>query len=534
MTTAYSYIRWSSEKQTDGDSLRRQTQAATDYAARHGLTISEDTYLDAGVSAAKGKNVEEGALRAFLDAVDAGKIAKGSYLLVENFDRLTRLKPSKALRLLQDIVDRGITLVTLTDGKHFSTASLDANWTDFIVALAVMARSHEENKEKGRKVKAAWDAKRASGRIMSANGPAWLQLSEDRSKWLLVPEKVKAVQKVFELAASGLGSPTIADKMNDLQFPTMSTAPFWEAGIVAAMLKNPAVIGRLVPRKAQAEPTEGYYPQIVKPDVFHLVQEHVKGRAANRGKTGTNVANLFAGIIKCECGARMRFVSGAKPHLYLRCLKAYSNAGCDAPVIPYLPLEADIMGMVLTWAKLPLNASKVEDPTIVLNAELAEKRRQLDKFLKLIEGEHGAPKSVLSRMSKLESEIDELEERRRTAFPISPVTGAAREAALLWGGSSTTKKGWGPPTSTVSKLHGEDLKDMRYRLQAECKRMFSKIVVLKTMRRGETQDYLTYVLYGPIVEANPFESAPMFTEDGGWREEFSTPRWGFGRRRKTA
>lgn len=540
MKLAYSYIRWSSEKQTDGDSLRRQTDAATAYAAKHSLTLADETYLDAGVSADKGKNVEEGALSVFLLAVKQGVIAKGSYLLVENFDRLTRLKPRIALRLLQDIVDLGITLVTLTDEKQFSTASLDANWTDFIVALADMARAHGENRRKADSVKAAWDDKRSKDEPMTAMGPAWLVLNKAEKKWEFLPDKVAAVQKVFGLAASGLGSPSIANKMNEAGIPTMGKAEYWEAGIVAAMLRNQAVIGRLVPRNKELPPKDAY-PPIIDPDVFHLVQEHINGRAANRGKTGTNVANLFAGIIRCECGSRMRFVSGAKPHLYLRCLKAYSNAGCDAPIIPYGPLEADIMRMVLVWAKLPLDSTKIADPTIAIRAELEDKRRQLANFEKVIrsggiDGDVPAPKMLLTNVALLEVEIERLKQQLKTVTVPTPISSAVREAVLLWQACSSVFKTEPATGKAVTGLRGKELKDMRFRLQAECKRMFTKIVVEKTIEHGESRDYLTYVLYGPIVAANPFEpgSVPMFTEDGGWREQFSCPQWGFGRRRKAA
>ncbi len=536
MKLAYSYIRWSSDKQTDGDSLRRQTQATIDYTKKHGLTLAEGTYLDAGVSAAKGKNVEEGALRAFLDAVDEKRIDKGSYLLVETFDRLTRVPPLRAMRLLQDIVDRGITLVTLKDGRHYSTASLEENWTDLVTALVDMARAHTENKEKGRKVKEAWDAKRASGKPLTAMGPAWLELDKARGEWRFVPDKVATVQRVFELAASGLGAPTIASKMNDAGIPTMGKAEYWEAGIVAAMLRNQAVIGRLVPRNNELPIKEDAYPPIVAPEVFHLVQEHINGRAANRGRTGTNVANLFAGVVRCECGSRMRFVSGAKPHLYLRCLKAYSNAGCDASVIPYGPLEEDVMRMVLLWAKLPLDSTKVTDPTLVIRGELDDKRRRLANFVKVISSanEISAPTVLLKNIAQLETEIAELERRLKSVNVPLPVDSAVRETVLLWQKCSSIFKADQSAGKTAADLRDEELKDMRFRLQAECKRMFTKIVIGKTMRSGDTHDYCTYVLYGPVVDANPFESAPMFTEDGGWREEFSLPKWGFGRRRKTA
>ena len=88
---AYSYIRMSTEGQLKGDSLRRQVDRSRQYAAEHGLDLDETTtFNDIGVSAYRGKNLKQGALGSFLEAVRTKKIAKGSYLLVESLDRFSR------------------------------------------------------------------------------------------------------------------------------------------------------------------------------------------------------------------------------------------------------------------------------------------------------------------------------------------------------------------------------------------------------------------------------------------------------------
>src|SRR4028119_1217108 len=91
MPKAYSYLRFSTPEQIKGDSRRRQTSMAQEYAAKHGLTLDEElTYQDLGVSAFRGKNAEDGKLSEFLDAVRFGKVEPGSYLLVESLDRISR------------------------------------------------------------------------------------------------------------------------------------------------------------------------------------------------------------------------------------------------------------------------------------------------------------------------------------------------------------------------------------------------------------------------------------------------------------
>ena len=46
MTRAYSYLRFSTAAQLEGDSLRRQTEAARKYAERHGLELADLTFRD--------------------------------------------------------------------------------------------------------------------------------------------------------------------------------------------------------------------------------------------------------------------------------------------------------------------------------------------------------------------------------------------------------------------------------------------------------------------------------------------------------
>ena len=81
---AYSYLRFSTPEQSKGDSLRRQTALADDYAKRHSLTLdTELTLRDLGVSAFRGDNLAVGALGAFLKAVSDGPAPGGTVLLVE-------------------------------------------------------------------------------------------------------------------------------------------------------------------------------------------------------------------------------------------------------------------------------------------------------------------------------------------------------------------------------------------------------------------------------------------------------------------
>ncbi len=87
---AYSYIRFSSAEQEKGDSLRRQTKLRDEVLQRHPEWILDESPMqDFGVSAWEGANITEGALGGFIVACEAGKIPRGSVLIIEQWDRLS-------------------------------------------------------------------------------------------------------------------------------------------------------------------------------------------------------------------------------------------------------------------------------------------------------------------------------------------------------------------------------------------------------------------------------------------------------------
>src|SRR5438045_1934700 len=121
MVLAFSYIRFSSEKQKWGQSLARQMKAAAAWCERNGITLDTSrTWHDLGTSAFAGKhreNPDRHALAAFLAMLDADKEGKlrGSYLIIESLDRLTREHVKAALALvLRLITEYGIKIVQLS------------------------------------------------------------------------------------------------------------------------------------------------------------------------------------------------------------------------------------------------------------------------------------------------------------------------------------------------------------------------------------------------------------------------------------
>ena len=80
----YSYIRFSDAKQALGASSDRQGAYAAKWAADHGLTLDDELSMrDEGLSAFHQRHVKIGALGVFLRAIEDGKVAPKSVLIVD-------------------------------------------------------------------------------------------------------------------------------------------------------------------------------------------------------------------------------------------------------------------------------------------------------------------------------------------------------------------------------------------------------------------------------------------------------------------
>lgn len=437
---AYSYLRFSTPEQRKGDSLRRQTALADEYAKRHGLALDTELNLrDLGVSAFRGDNAALGALGAFLRAVSDGLVPRGSFLLVENLDRISRQTARKAVRVLEEIVEAGITLVTLTDGKQWTEDSLDG--ADFLLAILLFMRGNEESATKAKRLKAAWVAKReraACGEIQTVRVPAWIQAegsgakdSKD-AKLSLIKARAALVRRMFDMFLEGTGKKAIAETFNRERISTWGAgkgrkpASFWHPTYVYKILTSPTVTGRFVPHierydgKFSREPQEaieGYYPRAIDDDTFQRVQTLCAAR--RRTVRSGHVASIVAGLAKCpKCGSTMTRVMkgrrGGVPKLV--CTKAKAGAGCTYHVVRLPDVERAFIDNAAQFRKPPIADNTLAAEIDAADEELYHVSKQIEAIVDAIERR---PSAALSkRLSEreeqagaLRTELTQLRER---------------------------------------------------------------------------------------------------------------------------
>ncbi|MER9371497.1 recombinase family protein [Mesorhizobium sp. M0491] len=303
-----SYIRWSTVIQGEGDSYRRQKCLADEWCKKQGLELApEHIMTDAGLSAYKGKNVSEGALGAFLKAVQEGRFPAGTILLVENLDRLSRQHPMVAMNLLHQIVEAGIVVVTLGDRSVEYRKPLTMG--DMFNAIIDLSNAHVESEKKQFRSTRNWEKIHADleqGKPMG-NCPAWLRVSKDRQRYEVEIGRATVVERMFDMCISGLGLPAIAKALNDagvkpwaMEKRKTRRADYWTIASVSYFLASRAVFGEFYSPKLQRV-YPNHFPVIVEREIFDRAQAAKATRLkAGRGRKGATYTNLFGQRAYCQ------------------------------------------------------------------------------------------------------------------------------------------------------------------------------------------------------------------------------------------
>ena len=422
----------STDVQLKGDSLRRQMDASASYAAAHDLELVEDL-RDIGISAFKGANVAGGALGRFLKAASGGKVPRGSYLLVESLDRISRQEIRKSLSLFLQIIEAGINIVTLTDRRVFNQEKCELE--DLMMSLLVMSRAHEESLTKSRRVGAAWANKRANagGKPLTARCPAWLKLSNDGTRYEIIEKRAAVIRRIFDDSASGIGNYRITQRLNKQRVPHFGKSNGWHMSYVTKIIKNRAVIGEFQPhmlvdgkRRPTGDAIPKYFPAVVDQEVFYRVQHAQAGRRVRgAGRKGTHFTNIFSGIAKCAyCGSPMKFDNKGKGATFLVCDGAKRGLGCEIARWRYDEFEASFLSFVRELDLRELldgedagKATEIDHTIAALRGELLDTENQREKTFELLQKVDAASDYVAKKLNELETRHGEIKKEldERTA-----------------------------------------------------------------------------------------------------------------------
>ena len=308
VSRAFSYIRFSSKKQQKGESFRRQAEFAVEVCRENGWVLDESLTLnDLGISAFRGANAKVGALAEFLEAIRIGRVLRGSILIIESIDRLSRNKVGEALQLFISILNSGVSIVTREPRRNYTQDSIN-DIAALLEPLIYMSRAHEESATKSFRLKDAWAKKKEraqQGLPMTRMCPRWIELAEEGFR--LIPEHAATVREIFRLSIEGLGVQRILNCLvaNQKTHPPFGDSGKWRDSYVLQILSNRAAYGEFQPQMREegdkrvdcGQPIKNYYPAVISEELFYQAQAGMKARFRVLGRPGEYETNLFTGIV---------------------------------------------------------------------------------------------------------------------------------------------------------------------------------------------------------------------------------------------
>jgi hypothetical protein len=404
-------------------------------------------------------------------------------LLIESLDRLSRGEALKALGPFLEVLKAGIDIHTIQDGKIYTS---ETTYEELMFWVASAARAYDESKTKSTRLKDAWQQKRelAGTKPMSKWCPSWLRLSNDRTRYEVIEDRAKVIRHIFSEAASGLGSYSIARRLNERRVPNFGKSRGWHFSFISKVLKNPAVYGLFQPhkvvggrRRPDGDPIENYFPAIVEVSIFNRVQLGLGERLKRgRGRKGKRVTNLFPRSMLVCAYCRSALLYETKSTLV--CTAALRNAGCDSRARwGYSNFEASVLAFcneinveaVVRDVSDAGRSEGLESSIDALKGELTVIRAKMERVYELLEEGSattfvsGKLRELEERQTTVEAELREKEaERARTGE-----TGLSREGDLR---------------SLIEKLQGvddanEDVFKLRTAISSRLRSLVSTILV---------------------------------------------------------
>jgi DNA invertase Pin-like site-specific DNA recombinase len=481
MIRAISYDRISTKVQAHGDGLRRQGDATRAYCKEKGVYLDEGFCLqDVGVSGFRGKNATHGALGMILDAARNGRLVKGTWLVVENLDRLSRLPLDEALMLFRELLINGLEIHCLMPRLVFTPESLKS-LGQLLPALFSMNTAHEESAKKSERLREKWSERRRAmpeGRVTKLC-PKWLRPTQDGKGFEPIPKAVATVRLIYRYAIDGLGAVQIAKRLNRDKVPPIGRGDHWGRNYVTRILRWRAVLGEHQPcvmhdRRPvpEGEPIRGYYPPIISEKDWYAAQHAIDLRRRSGGRRGEQVTNLFTGLIyDARDGQRMIARARSRPGQQTRLVSSgavYGVAGSSWAAFPY-PWFEDYFLFVMSTKEVP---NLLAQDSGKKESEIAAVMEKLGDTTHFIQMTKEKLKQRGNRPALLEVLADADEEKEKLSKELERLRG---EQAT----SSTETLGEARSLFTAMRqCPPEQLPDLRSRLKQRLKTLIQAIWVL--------------------------------------------------------
>lgn len=389
MATVYSYIRFSTRKQEEGDSLRRQVELSNAWIKRNGHTLATKELHDLGRSGFHGRNLKspDGKLREFLGMIESGRVRPGDILLVECLDRLSRQAMSDAKKMFEAILEAGVLLVVLRPYERVFTKDSIADPFGLMEPLMAFHLAHLESKNKSDRLKSVREHQRTraikegSSFKFDGRGPSWLIWDANQKVFEINRDAADAIKFIFESTASGMGQRAVLTLVQK-NFKAIGTSGRWNSSFIQKVLSDKSVLGIRQPMTTNADglrvpigpAIQDYYPAVITQELWHRAQSVKDGNKRKKGPSGKFV-NLFSGLVKNAKDGHPMHIQTTRNGEYLqRRLVSYGHVSkveaSDSVSVDYFSMESMLLSQ--------LSEIRMEDLRSGIGAsELRVKRQEL-------------------------------------------------------------------------------------------------------------------------------------------------------------
>ena len=373
------------------------------------------TFVDKGKSADTEGLDHRQSLQEVMDLIEDHEI---QYLFVTELDRLSR-NPITLAYIKKILCENKVKVITPHQVFDFNDDE-----DDFITdLLGILAK--RENRLRVKRVKRGKLEAAGLGKWVIGIRPYGWQAINDRDNKAKhnqlepEPEESKIYLQMVEWSLQGLGSNTIARKLNALGIPTRCTLAYkhgkkylWKSGTVHRILQNPLYKGVY-----NFDGISTKLPGIISEEKWELLQQNLR-RNFNNATRNTKRFYLLQGLLYCKtCGRRLYGL--IKPSRHMRCYCCISKRPDPEP--RYCGLKNVNLDQIndFVWSaitKLIMNSKSLKD---AINAQRAEHKAddlllktELGNIEKLIKQKDEQIETLLDAYGKSRTlTIDELDDK---------------------------------------------------------------------------------------------------------------------------
>ncbi len=298
MTTAAIYARVSTDEQAEKHTIENQLDACRSYCERAGFEVVNE-FLDAGVSGTVALAERPAGARLIADA-DAKSFEVVVCYRLDRFGRevVTCLLAIKRLqtRVKLEYVD-----------ERFDDSPSGQFSQNVMSAVAQLEHGLIRQRTMAGRERRVRDGKYCAP--VTPYGYVKINSGDDKGQLEADPETAPVVQQIFELAASGLSTRSIATRLNDggvqqpKDTPNKNKGPFpgWNAATIRNILKAPRYTGKATYGSAR---TPMQSPALVDAAVFAKVGEGMAAKKLNSSRnTKPENKYLLQNLLVCgHCG----------------------------------------------------------------------------------------------------------------------------------------------------------------------------------------------------------------------------------------